>query len=161
MSTDAIDGPVRARENSNEDQGDESSTGETTLQNNSGRSGPCENPNVADSQVNDSQHGGENGQTESSLVNSNQNQTQSDKNHEKGGQSQVQQETEKNVTLPPKNNQTHEQVQRDSVYPKQETSTPRTYSEVTTGITNPTPPYNLRSRQNAPETILVRLLLYY
>ena len=173
MSGDAIDDPLRARENSdNEHQENGSPTGETTLKNNplkndSGTRGACENLNtVAGSQVNDDQHkktkddhgktvtsqdhetGGKNGPYESPLVNSNQ--TQSDKNHEECVQSEAQKEIEKNETLLPENNMTRDLVQKSSVYPKQETTS------LQLAIKTP-PPYNLRSRHNAAEMTLVRL----
>ena len=157
---DAIDDPLRSRENSNsESQEHGSSTGETPLpddllqSNCSGTSGPCESPNtVVESKVNDDQteiprdnfsmkskkheNGGKNGQYETTSVHSNQNQTQSDKSQEKG---EVHQETERRRSLPL-------------------TDTSRSYSEVTIGINSPPPPYNLRSRQNAPETTSVSLI---
>ena len=173
MSSDAIDDPLRSRENSDKGhQENGSPTGETTLKNDplkndSGTRGASESPNtVAGSQVNGEQHkktqdnngktvtsqdhetGGKNGSYESPLVNSNQ--TQSDKNHEECVQSEVQKEIEKNETLLPENNKTRDLVQESIVYPKQETTS------LQLAIKAP-PPYNLRSRHNAAEMTLVRL----
>ena len=175
MSADSIDHPLRVRENSDESLQSESPTGETLSQRDSGASGPSESPNNVneglrkDDQrkipqeendktgtLNEHETGSENGQAKSPF-NNDRSQKQSEKNHENDGQGGEQQEMEKHGTSPPKDKQT-EQVQRSSGYLRQETSPSRSDSEVTLGINNSPPRYNLRPRQlTTPGMTFVRL----
>ena len=169
MSADSINHPLLVRENSDESTEDESPTEETRSQCDSGTSGPSICPdNVNEGQLKDGHHKipqEENGKTGTSSesetrgengLKNDRSKRQSDKNHEKDSQNGEQRETHKQGTSPPKNEPT-EQVQGSSSFPKQETTSVKSYAQVTTIHISP-PHYNLRPRQDAPERTMVKSL---